>query len=145
MTFPGWFFEVCFFKQSSPNRLTRCGLSHPCPVPSHIGFGPLRSALSGERSCFMHQAPQKKRPAHHRKRKNDNAGVHKVFCMYVDDIPRQNAVHCFRPVWSGRQANAPRSHRCNIATLPRVRCVCFFFLALSDGSSASVLSLSDLQ
>ena len=138
--------KFAFFKQSSPNRLTRCGLSHPCPVPSHIGFGPLRSALSGERSCFMHQAPQKKKGPHTTaKEKMITPGcIRFSVCMWMI-IPRQNAVHCFRPVWSGRQANAPRSHRCNIATLPRVRCVCFFFLALSDGSSASVLSLSDLQ
>ena len=107
---------------------------------------------------------KKKTPAHHCKRKkkemqdglakkNDNAGLHKVVCVYVGDIPRRNAVQCFCPIWSGRQANAPPpppqsltcSHRCNIATLPWVLCVCFSFLALSDCSSASVLSLSNLH
>ena len=145
MTFPGWFFEVCFFKQSSPNRLTRCGLSHPCPVPSHIGFGPLRSALSGERSCFMHQAPQKKRPAHHRKRKNDNAGVHKVFCMYVDDNPPTERGTLLSSRLVGSPSKCPPQpplQHCHSST--GAMCL-FFFLALSDGSSASVLSLSDLQ
>ena len=69
-------------------------------------------------SCTKDRKKKKKTPAHHCKRKkkemqdglakkNDNAGLHKVVCVYVGDIPRRNAVQCFCPIWSGRQANAP--------------------------------------